>query len=455
MSVSSFRKLVVSSVAFTLALGAVVMWTTASGASPHLNARPAIDTHVRTRNVCGLVTGHRVRCAAIQVLNPSAVTALALARPTRGRLPVTTTTRKATTTTKAPTTTASTSTSTSTSTTTSTTGVVSQSTCTAAHAGFTPCDLRSAYALPSTTSGAGQTVALVDAYNDPNAEADLGVYRAAYGIPACTTANGCFRKVNEHGTATAPPSNASWSEEIALDIDMVSAACPACKILLVEASSNSLTDLLTAENEAAALGATAISNSWDASEFSTEHNYDSYFNHNIPITASTGDAGYGVGWPASSPFVTAVGGTSLVRAANARGWTESAWSGAGSGCSAYEAKPAWQTDATCTRRTVADVSAIADPNTGVAVYDSYQTPGWMVFGGTSVSSPLLASVYALAGNGAGIASAQFAYTHASAATLNDVTSGSNGSCGGTYLCTSIAGYDGPTGLGTPIGTAAF
>ncbi|HYS35264.1 MAG TPA: peptidase S8, partial [Pseudonocardiaceae bacterium] len=190
------------------------------------------------------------------------------------------------------------------------------------------------------------------------------------------------------------------------------------------------------------------------------------------ITASSGDSGFGVLWPASSPFVTGVGGTSLAKAANARGWTETAWSGAGSGCSAFEAKPAWQQDTGCAKRTVADVSAVADPNTGVAVYDTYNTcgsssfcdllislgavagaDGWVQVGGTSASSPIVASVYALAGNTASINYGSFPYSHT--ASLFDVTSGSNGSCGGTYLCTAGAGYDGPTGLGTPNGTGAF
>ncbi len=186
------------------------------------------------------------------------------------------------------------------------------------HAGFTPCDVRAAYALPAAPAGAGQTVAIVDAYDAPKAEADLGVYRAAYGLGACTTANHCFRKVSQTGGTRYPRGNVGWAEEISLDIDMVSATCPNCHILLVEANSNNLGDLLTAEHEAVVLGANVISNSWAASEFSSEATYDSYFNQNIPITASTGDDGYGVGWPAASPYVTAVGGTSLTRAATPR-----------------------------------------------------------------------------------------------------------------------------------------
>ena len=324
--------------------------------------------------------------------------------------------------------------------------------------GYYPNDLRSAYNLPSTSAGSGQTVAIVDAYNDPNAEADLGVYRSQFGISACTTANGCFKKVNQSGGTKYPTNNGGWAQEISLDLDMVSAICPNCHILLVEASSASLANLGTAVNEAAKLGATEISNSYGGGESSNETSSQAaYYNHpGIVITASAGDSGYGVEFPAASSDVTAVGGTSLSRAGNARGWSETVWSGTGSGCSAYISKPSWQTDNKCSHRTVADVSAVADPNTGVAVYDSYAYQGykgWLVFGGTSVASPIIASVYALAGNAKSVTYGSYPYSHASS--LNDVTSGSNGSCGGTYLCTGEVGYDGPTGLGTPNGTGGF
>ena len=323
--------------------------------------------------------------------------------------------------------------------------------------GYGPADLQSAYKLNSSTAGSGQTVAIVDAYDDPTAESDLGVYRSQYGLAPCTTATGCFKKVGQTGGAV-PSANASWAQEISLDVDMVSAICPNCHILLVEASSASYTDLGTAVNEAASLGANAISNSYGGSESSAETTtYDAYYNHpGHAITVSSGDSGYGVQYPAASQYVTAVGGTSLKTASNTRGWTETAWSGAGAGCSAYETKPTWQTDTGCSKRTVADVSADADPNTGVAVYDStsYQgRSGWMVFGGTSVASPIIASVYALAGNGGSVNYGSYPYGHLSS--LFDVTSGNDGSCGGTYLCTAVTGYDGPTGLGTPNGSGAF
>jgi len=322
-----------------------------------------------------------------------------------------------------------------------------------APAGYGPADLRSAYNL-SSASGSGQTVAIVDAYDDPRAESDLGVYRRQFGLSPCTTANGCFRKVNQSGGTRYPRANSGWAQEISLDLDMVSAACPNCKILLVEASSASLIDLGTAVNQAARMKATVISNSYGGSESSSDLSYDkTYFNHpGVAITASSGDNGYGVEYPAASPNVTAVGGTSLSRSASPRGFDETVWSGAGSGCSAYDPKPTVQTDAACSRRTVADVAAVADPNTGVAVYDSYGSSGWLVFGGTSVAAPLIASVYALAGN-AGSTNASYPYSHSGS--LFDVTSGSNGSCGGSYLCTGGTGFDGPTGLGTPNGVGAF
>jgi subtilase family serine protease len=327
--------------------------------------------------------------------------------------------------------------------------------------GYGPSDLQSAYKLPSASAGSGQTVAIVDAYDDPSAESDLGVYRSQFGLPACTTANGCFRKVNQSGGTSYPRRNGGWAEEISLDLDMVSAVCPNCHILLVEASTASLKNLGTAVNTAVRLGAKEVSNSYGGSESSSDPSYDtSYFNHpGVAITVSSGDNGYGVEYPAASRYVTAVGGTSLNRSSNSRGWSETVWSGAGSGCSAYDAQPSWQTGvvtSSCSKRAVADVSADADPATGVAVYDSYSYQGysgWLEFGGTSVASPIIASVYALAGNAGSVTYGSYPYSHTSS--LFDVTSGSNGSCGGTSLCTAGAGWDGPTGLGTPNGTGGF
>jgi hypothetical protein len=322
--------------------------------------------------------------------------------------------------------------------------------------GYGPSNLASAYKLP-TSNGAGKTVAIVDAYDDPNAASDLSTYRSQFGLPACTTSTGCFRKVNQSGaTSPLPAANSGWAGEIALDIEMVSAACPQCKILLVEANSASIGNLGTAVNRAVSMGAVAVSNSYGGPESSSDPStVTSYYRHpGVAITVSSGDNGYGVEFPASSPYVTAVGGTSLRTASNSRGWTETAWNGAGSGCSAYEGKPSFQHDSGCSRRTVADVSAVADPNTGVAVYDSYGSGGWTVFGGTSVSSPIIGAVYALASS-ANSGDYPNAYPYARTSSLFDVTSGSNGSCGGSYLCTSVTGYDGPTGLGSPNGVAAF
>lgn len=318
--------------------------------------------------------------------------------------------------------------------------------------GYGPADLRSAYNVAAGGS-ASTTVAIVDAYGYSNAESDLGVYRSQYGIAACTTANGCFRKVNQTGGTSYPRNNTGWEQETALDLDMVSAMCPGCHILLVEANSASLADLAAAENEAAALGAHVISNSYGGGETGSS-TYASAYNHSgVAITVSTGDSGYGVQFPASAPTVIAVGGTHLTRASTTRGWAEVAWTSGGSGCSGIYAKPSWQKDALCTARMEADISAVADPNTGVAVYGpSGQGKGstWLVFGGTSVSAPLLGGMYGLKASTVNAAASIYA---APAGSLNDVTSGSNGSCGGTYFCTAGAGYDGPTGLGTPNGTA--
>ncbi|WP_280694290.1 S53 family peptidase [Kitasatospora sp. GAS204B] len=328
--------------------------------------------------------------------------------------------------------------------------------------GYGPADIQGAYNLASAAAanGAGETVAIVDAQDDPNAESDLAAYRSQFGLPACTSAGGCFTKVDENGGTNYPSPDSGWAGEISLDLDMVSATCPNCHILLVEASTASTQDLGTAVNQAVSLGAKFVSNSYGGSESSDETSADSsYYNHpGVAITASAGDSAYGVEYPAASPYVTSVGGTSLTQDSSARGWSESVWGtsateGTGSGCSAYEAKPSWQTDSGCANRTVADVSAVADPATGVAVYDTYGASGWNVYGGTSASSPIIASVYALAGNpGANTTPAADLYANPSA--LNDVTTGSNGSCG-SYLCTAGPGYDGPTGLGTPNGTGAF
>ncbi|MEY9856988.1 hypothetical protein ABH935_002596 [Catenulispora sp. GAS73] len=330
----------------------------------------------------------------------------------------------------------------------------------AAPVGFGPADLHSAYNLPMT-GGANQTVAIVDAGDDPQAEADLAVYRSTYGLPACTTANGCFHKVNERGAASPLPADQNWGVEIALDLDMVSAACPQCEILLVETDQASGVDLGTSVNTAVKLGATEVSNSYGATESSDTPADAAYYSHpGVAITASSGDRGYGIpNEPAVFSSVISVGGTSLTKAANTRGWSETAWNGAASGCSAWVDKPAWQTDPNCPGRMVADVSADADPNTGPAVYlTDYGAPGWIVVGGTSASSPFIAGVIALAGNPAKYPNASTLYAPSAQAGLNDVVGGSNAPstvCGGDYQCNAVVGYDGPTGMGSPNGLSAF
>jgi hypothetical protein len=317
-------------------------------------------------------------------------------------------------------------------------------------------DLRDAYRLPTASSGRGETVAAVIVYDDPKAESDLAVYRAQYGLPPCTTANGCFRKVNASGGTRLPRPDTGWAEETSLDLDMLSASCPLCHILLVEADQPSISGLGTGVDTAIRLGARYISNSYGGSEEAVKSTADLlHFDHpGVAITAASGDSGYGVLFPATASHVTAVGGTSLVRAANARGWNETAWSGAGSGCSASAPKPSWQRDTGCARRTISDVSAVADPGTGVAAYDSYGLGGWLIVGGTSAAAPIIAGAYALAGSlpSSGYAAAS---PYAQPEELNDIVSGSTGTCSPTYLCTAGPGYDGPTGLGTPNGVDAF
>jgi hypothetical protein len=315
--------------------------------------------------------------------------------------------------------------------------------------GFSPADLLSAYKIPSTIPRS-QTVAIVDAYDDPNAETDLNTYRSHYGLSQCTTTNGCFTKVNQAGEkANYPAANAGWSVEISLDLDMVSAICQECKILLVEANNNALSSMYAAEDEALALKATEVSNSWGTNEYSEETKADSHFDGtNVPITAASGDETLGPSYPAASQYVISVGGTTLRKAEGPRGWSETIWSDSGGGCSLYESKPVWQTDPSCTGRTASDVAAVADPESPVSVYDSYKVEGWILLGGTSVSAPIIAAVEAHAEGPTRSSDAEIFYRRA----LFDVVSGSNGGCGiRYYLCNGQEGYDGPTGWGTPDG----
>ena len=298
-------------------------------------------------------------------------------------------------------------------------------------------------------------------------------YRSQYGLSACTTANGCFRKVNQSGGTSYPAANSEWSVEISLDVDMVSAACPNCHILVVEASSSSTANLDTAEDEAVALGATEVSNSFAGPETSGETSTDKHFNHpGVPIVAGAGDHGYGVEYPAASQYVIAAGGTRLTQASNSRGWSETVWDepakeiGTGSGCSAFEPKPAWQGDKGCTHKTVGDVAADAAVETPLSVADSFELPakyaerstqpGWTQVAGTSAASPFIAGTIALASpHTKSLGAAAFYMEAASGGGINDVVSGSDGKCTPPaeheYLCTAEVGYDGPTGVGTPDG----
>lgn len=329
----------------------------------------------------------------------------------------------------------------------------------------TPAWLQEAYDLTylSQSGGVGDTVAVVDAYDDPDAEADLGTYRSKFGLPPCTTANGCFTKVNQMGnTGPLPGQDSDWEQEISTDLDAVSALCPNCNILLVEANSNNITDLRAGMQTAATLGADQISDSW-TSKVSNRVPPGTYSFPGVATVAGAGDDGYpGAGtddYPAAFPGVTAAGGTTLAPSSGsggARGFSEGAWSGSGSGCDLLLAKPSYQNDSGCGGRSYADLSADADPTTGLEVYDS-GNGGWLMDGGTSLAAPLIAAYYAITGVPASSAqpgspvSAEWAYTDS--ALLNDPTSGSNGTCATNiaYICTAGVGYDGPTGVGSISG----
>ncbi|MGI8578488.1 MAG: carboxypeptidase regulatory-like domain-containing protein [Nocardioidaceae bacterium] len=322
-----------------------------------------------------------------------------------------------------------------------------------------PADIQSAYNLPS--GGAGMTIAVVDAYGYSSAESDLATFRSYYGLPACTTANGCFTKLDQNGGTNYPPDDSGWALESALDLDAVSSACPQCNIMLVEGNDNSLDNLGTAVDTAVAQGAVAVSNSYGvAGETPDELSYDHYYNHpGVAVTASTGDTGDVTNWPATNPNVAAIGGTTLTQDSSQRGWGETAWADGGSGCSLYEPHPDYQNgiDTNCpNNKAIADISADADPNTGLAVYDTLGYSGWLQVGGTSLSSPLVAAMYGLAGTPVpGTYPVTYPYNDPNKANnLNDVTMGSNGSCG-NVLCTAGPGWDGPTGLGTPNGVNAL
>lgn len=322
--------------------------------------------------------------------------------------------------------------------------------------GYGPPDFDSAYKLPTgVLAGVGQKIAIVDAYDDPNAESDLQVYRNQFGLPACTTANGCFKKVNQTGQqGNYPRADTGWAVEESLDVDMVSAVCPHCKIILVEANSNYFTDLGASVDEAVKLKANVVSNSYGGGEgYSSDPNYD---HPGHIITASSGDSGYGAQQPCSLATVVCVGGTTLQRTTgNSRGWTEQSWRDAGSGCSGLVTKPTWQTDKGCTMRSEADTSAVA---VGAATYDTYGEGGWIVLDGTSISSPMVASMYGLAKNAKAQNYAQGIWVNGGTKHFWDITTGpSNGSCPSQYkyICTPGKGYDGITGWGTAHGVKGY
>ena len=281
-------------------------------------------------------------------------------------------------------------------------------------------------------------------------------------LPACSgdiakSSVPCLQKTDQKGGKKFPSFNSSWATEIALDVEAVHALCENCSILLVEAASPSMKNLLAAEDFAASK-ANVISNSWGGPELANETTLDSHFNQpGVAIVASSGDSGYGVQYPAASPYITAVGGTSLYLNTSGGYKDENAWSGAGSGCSNYEVKPTWQNDTKCTGRTVADVSAVADPQTGFAIY-TQSAPngkkGWVIAGGTSLAAPIIAAVYALSGN-INKQTNGLPYLLGSKSNLHDVVGGSNGTCSPSYLCAGKTKYDGPTGLGSPKGVSAF
>jgi subtilase family serine protease len=388
--------------------------------------------------------------------------------------------------------------------------------------GLTPADLASAYGYSPSVGGSGQTVAIVDAYDDPNIEADLGAFDGHYDLAPCTASNGCFEKVGQSGSTTSLPAadENGWSIEIALDVETVHSVCASCKILLVEASSESLSDLASSVDEAVSLGASEVSNSYGALETGMGASEQAAYSHpGVVITAASGDSGY-LDWddvaefgaapgvpdaPASLPSVVAVGGTSLELKANATRKSETVWndsgppsgrgfkqfSAGGGGCSTLFTAPTWQqsvggwaSTACGTKRLDNDIAAVADPYTGFDIYDSYAykpgaATGWLTVGGTSLSSPLIAALYGLAGGGQGVSyPAATLYTHVGqASSLYDVTSGGNGycdgeqpgpcgepevneqlgdvDCEGTTACDAATGFDGPSGVGAPNGLGAF
>jgi subtilase family serine protease len=337
----------------------------------------------------------------------------------------------------------------------------------AATVSYSAVGIRKAYGI--TASGdPSRVIAIVDAYDDTAAFTNLTAYRAQMGLPTinnCTvsqltaltagSANPCFSKTDQNGGTSYPAADAGWANEIDLDLQAASAVCPMCSILLLEASSSSFSALGAAETTASNTAhVLAISNSYGSTGDAPGSSYTAWDNaakKGIAVMASTGDNGYGPSFPASGTYVIGVGGTNVQVDANGVRTAETAWSGAGSGCSTYNAAASWQVIAgsPCgTKKAIADVSADADPYSGLQVYTNYNgTTGWNIFGGTSLASPLVGALYAMQG-GYSATTLAGAYAWAPTTGYYDVTSGTNGTCSPSALCTAGVGWDGPTGRGS-------
>lgn len=319
--------------------------------------------------------------------------------------------------------------------------------------GYTPSQLRTAYGFTAIANqGQGQTIAIVDAYDHPSIESDLGVFNTQFGLPACTTANGCFQKV--YASGTKPPTNTGWAVEIALDVEWAHAIAPQAKIMLVEAASNSNAAMYFAVDVAVQRGARVVSMSWGGGDGPSDVTNDSHFNvSGVTFAASSGDGGHAASYPAASPYVVGVGGTSLYITSQGVYQLEIAWRGSGGGTSNYETEPSYQTGVQQTgKRGIPDVAYDANPSTGVPVYTTVGASGWVQVGGTSMGAPQIAALFAIA-NSSRVAGGKSTLNqvlfslYSLAGDFHDVKYGSNGACGAQ--CKAVAGYDFVTGLGTP------
>ena len=313
--------------------------------------------------------------------------------------------------------------------------------------GFSPAQIKSFYNLPAT--GGHGTIIIIGAYDDQTIEKDLNDFSKQFNLPACTTSNGCFEK---HKMTSTIKSNSGWAMETSLDLEWAHAIAPQAKILLVEATTPSGANLLKAVDYAASRkDSSAISMSWGGAEFPEELTLDSHFKSisGAPFFASSGDDGAGASWPASSPYVIGVGGTSISIKTNGTFSKETAWTGSGGGVSAYEKEPTFQNGYSIPKaggmRAIPDVSYNADPASGFPIIRNGK---WYIVGGTSAGAPQWAAIAAL---GQGIKISEL-YSDKSgdnnAKYFRDITSGSNGDCG--YYCSARKHYDYITGLGSPL-----